>query len=64
MINIDFCSMELSVKSAQCCVMFDFDVKVLFFIAKHLSNIFDQFYGKCPATIKTNINMPELLRIL
>lgn len=32
MINIDFCSLELLVKSALYCAMLDFDVKVLFLL--------------------------------
>lgn len=52
--------MELLVKSAQYCAVFDFDVKMPFFsIAKHLSSIFDQFYSKCPATLRANLTMPE-----
>lgn len=48
------------VKSAQYYAMFDFDVEVLLLIAEHLSNIFDQFYSKCPATVRANLTIPEL----
>lgn len=51
--------MELLVKSAQYCAVFDFDVKMPFSIAKHLSSIFDHFYSKCPATLRANLTMPE-----
>lgn len=59
MINNNFCSMELLVKSAQYCAVFDFDVKMPFSIAKHPSSIFDHFYSKCPATLRANLTMPE-----